>query len=1235
MMRKRSRIASVGVVLLLCIVGITPALALFTNGEFESGDFTSWTKSTFLNTGLSGSSPFSESSINRGAGGSDTSVIVGGAGVQPLSQDDPVVGAALKYPRFGNYAARVGDTTPNKNANSLIQQSVVSAGDIDPSDNLVHVRFTYAPVLENPGHSESEQPYFYIGVHNVTRGNALIYSNFKFAGQTGVPWQTAGGVQFTDWQLVDIAPGSNDLQVGDTIEIEVIAAGCSRGGHYGYVYVDGFGADIPGPRVTATAPSQVTAGQPLTYTFNYANGSNTTLNNAVITEVLPAQTTFASVSIPSDCLLVSGVLTCNVGDLAPNARGSFQVTVDVNILASGDITNGDYAIASTGFASLLGSVVTTTVNPAPVADLFMTVTDNQTTATTGSSVTYTVVVGNNGPAAASGALVNYTVPSQLTNVTWSCVIANGATCTASGTGSINDTVNLPAGATATYTIHGQVSPTATGNLVTNVMVTAPAGTNDSTPGNNTATDTNTVDVDTIPPAQPTIDSPSPTNNTKPIVFGTAEPNSTVTVGVDLTGNGTPDVSYTTTANGNGDWTIDTGTIAPTSGTFPNNGLGDGSYPVQATATDATGNVSPAATKTLVVDTAVPTIAIVTAEASSNRLPLISGTTEANSVVTAIIDLGNGATVTYRVPASASGAWAVEATTTPSSGSLPVNGLADGTYNVVATSTDTAGNTSLADSYALLVDRTPPPAPSIGSANRTDDRTPVFFGTAEPSAVLTVTVTLDNGDLLYRVSVDENGAWSMDTGTTASSGVSFPVGGLIDGDYAVTAVAEDGFNNQSESANQTLTIDATAPTPPTITSVPVTNDHSPVITGTSEANSTIHLVLDLGGSASVTYTVTANGSGNWSVNTGTATPTNGTFPAEGLSDDTYTLSATATDNTNNTSAAATQLLTVDTTLPTVIFTSPEITNDRTPSIGGIAEPGSTVTLVITFNDSTHVTYTTQAVQPSGAWSVDLATDPPSNGSFPTEGLADGSYTLSAVAADAADNAGPQANQVLTVDTGLPTVSITSLPVTKDRTPLLTGIAEANSAVTVMIDLDDGTNVVYNVPADADGVWSIDIGVATPANGSLPAGGLAPGNYNVRATATDAAGNVSPTDTQVLTIEDVTVAMPLVTSATRTPDTTPVISGQGDPGTTVIVELDLNGDGITDVTYIVPVDNNGQWSVDTSTTIPAIGSFSTDGIAIGSSIGVTITARDRYGNLSASSHITLSLRYVIFLPQISKA
>src|SRR6185295_4489302 len=121
----------------------------------------------------------------------------------------------------------------------------------------------------------------------------------------------------------------------------------------------------------------------------------------------------------------------------------------------------------------------------------ITKTDGVTTADPGGSVTYTITASNSGPSDASGSTVADTFPADLT-CTWTCAGAGGGTCTASGSGDISDTVNLPVGGSVTYTASCTVSPSATGTLSNTATVAAPGGVTDPVPGNNSATDSDTV-----------------------------------------------------------------------------------------------------------------------------------------------------------------------------------------------------------------------------------------------------------------------------------------------------------------------------------------------------------------------------------------------------------------------------------------------------------------------------------------------------------------------------------------------------------------------------------------------------------------------------------------------------------------------------------------------------------------------------------------------------------------------
>ncbi|MFZ1722294.1 MAG: DUF11 domain-containing protein [Dokdonella sp.] len=165
-----------------------------------------------------------------------------------------------------------------------------------------------------------------------------------------------------------------------------------------------------------------------------------------------------------------------------------QVTLNITAAAVGlqnvTLTNPDgQNVTAVGCIN----VQSITIN----ADLSVTKTDGATTATPGGSVTYTITAGNAGPSNATGATVADTFPASLT-CTWTCVGAGGGTCTAAGSGNINDTVNLPSGGSTTYTASCAISAAATGSLSNTATVAAPGGVTDPTPGNNSATDTDTL-----------------------------------------------------------------------------------------------------------------------------------------------------------------------------------------------------------------------------------------------------------------------------------------------------------------------------------------------------------------------------------------------------------------------------------------------------------------------------------------------------------------------------------------------------------------------------------------------------------------------------------------------------------------------------------------------------------------------------------------------------------------------
>lgn len=136
----------------------------------------------------------------------------------------------------------------------------------------------------------------------------------------------------------------------------------------------------------------------------------------------------------------------------------------------------------------------TVINPLNV-DLQITKSDGTTTYTAGGTLTYSLVISNNGPNGVTGATVMDTLPAQISSANWSCSPGAGASCAASGTGNINDAVNIPSGQLVTYTVVAGVSTSANGALTNTATVSVPANYSDLNMANNSATDTNSPSVD--------------------------------------------------------------------------------------------------------------------------------------------------------------------------------------------------------------------------------------------------------------------------------------------------------------------------------------------------------------------------------------------------------------------------------------------------------------------------------------------------------------------------------------------------------------------------------------------------------------------------------------------------------------------------------------------------------------------------------------------------------------------
>lgn len=608
-------------------------------------------------------------------------------------------------------------------------------------------------------------------------------------------------------------------------------------------------------------------------------------------------------------------------------------------------------------------------------------------------------------------------------------------------------------------------------------------------------------VDTTAPGVPTLTSPTAgaaSSNNRPLIQGSADPGSIVTIRIDGTIVGT--------------------TVASSTGSFsftPPSALSDGPHQVTAQAADAIGNTSSvSAPRSFTVDTVAPAAPVVTEPAANSTVgltsPTVRGTAEANSIVTVIVDSVAAGTVV----ADASGNWTF--TTAP---------LSQGQHSVSGTARDAAGNVSPAATQVVFtIDTT-----VLDTSILTGPRTP------SPNATAQFSFSSNKTPVTYECSLD-SGAF-----TTCANPATFST--LSNGQHRLEVRARFSATEVDTTPAVFLwTVDTVAPAAPVVVTPAngATLSTSMVtVTGTSEPNAVVTVILDSG----IAGTATADATGAWSL----------TLPAT-LSDGSHTVSARATDAAGNTGAVSpVNAFTVDTAAPAApiidVPASNALLSTATPVFSGTAEPGSTVTITID-----GVVVGTVVADVLGRFSF-----------TPMTALPDGMHTVSATARDTAGNTSPSSMAVsFTTDTTAPAAPVITAPTTgtatNDNTPTLTGTAEAGSTVTIRVD---GT-VVGTATADSMGTFTFTVPMA-----------LMDGARVFTATATDAAGNVGPASMPVtLTVDTMPPAAPTIVSpvaGSTIATTTPNLTGRAEPGTSVRVFVDGTLLGT------VTADSSGGWSL----------------------------------------------------------
>jgi hypothetical protein len=133
---------------------------------------------------------------------------------------------------------------------------------------------------------------------------------------------------------------------------------------------------------------------------------------------------------------------------------------------------------------VIRAVIDCPAGPA-TADLAVTLSADPPAYTAGAPLRFTITVGNAGPAGAGASIVD-AFPGAYMDAEWTCSASGGAVCAASGSGTIAQNVDLPAGGQVVYTVDGIVAPGTTGAVSDSATAVVAAPATDPDPGNNTA-----------------------------------------------------------------------------------------------------------------------------------------------------------------------------------------------------------------------------------------------------------------------------------------------------------------------------------------------------------------------------------------------------------------------------------------------------------------------------------------------------------------------------------------------------------------------------------------------------------------------------------------------------------------------------------------------------------------------------------------------------------------------------
>lgn len=242
--------------------------------------------------------------------------------------------------------------------------------------------------------------------------------------------------------------------------------------------------------------ANATPGTQITYTIVAGNAGPNDAAGTTVADTFPASLTCTwtcAASAGSSCTAAGSGDINDVITLLTGGNATYTATCDIDPAATGSLSNTATVTpdASITDGNMANNSATDTDTLDPSADLAISKTDNQTSHTPGTPVSYTIVAENIGPSAVGDAAVSDTFMAPLQNCSWTSVATGGATGNSSANGNLADTLDMPVGSSVTYDVTCDVDAAATGTL-SNTATISSATVADPAAGNDSATDTSTL-----------------------------------------------------------------------------------------------------------------------------------------------------------------------------------------------------------------------------------------------------------------------------------------------------------------------------------------------------------------------------------------------------------------------------------------------------------------------------------------------------------------------------------------------------------------------------------------------------------------------------------------------------------------------------------------------------------------------------------------------------------------------